>query len=209
MQDYLSLVRVGTIERPPQDLQAAVQAWSAEFQAWTVGRGVQLQVDGVETLGSVAFHTSTLRRALLNLVQNAIDALPPGGTVTLAGHGTATQVQLRVHDTGSGIPAERMPRVFEPLYTTKPGGTGLGLGIPAQEILLAAPDGNIRVVTRPKAGHPPSCSRSHGPGPPRPWMLALAKHHRLLTATAPWSRRERAMAYHKPGYQGYAGTAEE
>ena len=79
VQDYLSLVRVGTIERTPQDLQAAVQAWSAEFQAWTEGRGVQLQVDGLETLGAVAFHASTLRRALLNLVQNAVDAVPPGG----------------------------------------------------------------------------------------------------------------------------------
>ena len=59
VQDYLSLVRVGTIERTPQDLQAAVQTWTAEFQAWTVGRGVQLQVEGLETVGSVAFHAST------------------------------------------------------------------------------------------------------------------------------------------------------
>ena len=177
VQDYLSLVRVGTIERTPQDLQAAVQAWSAEFQAWTVGRGVQLQVDGVETLGSVAFHTSTLRRALLNLVQNAIDALPPGGTVTLEGHGTATQVQLRVHDTGSGIPAEHIPQIFEPLYTTKPGGTGLGLYI-VQQIVLAH-DGQITVesapgrgttftLTLPRAGATPSVDAGPGQAPSAP-----------------------------------------
>jgi light-regulated signal transduction histidine kinase (bacteriophytochrome) len=80
-------------------------------------------------LGLVAFHASTLRRALLNLVQNAADAMPQGGTVLLAGQGTATQVQLRVQDTGSGIPAEHLGQIFEPLYTTKPGGTGLGLYI--------------------------------------------------------------------------------
>ena len=84
----------------------------------------------------MAFHASTLRRALLNLVQNAVDAAA-GGTVTLAGHGTATRVQLRVHDTGRGIPDELLPQIFEPLYTTKPGGTGLGLYI-VQQIVQGA-----------------------------------------------------------------------
>jgi signal transduction histidine kinase len=177
VQDYLSLVRVGTIERTPQDLQAAVQAWSAEFQAWTAGRGVQLQVDGLETLGAVAFHASTLRRALLNLVQNAVDAVPPGGTVTLAGHGTATQVQLRVHDTGRGIPDELLPQIFEPLYTTKPGGTGLGLYIVQQ--IVQAHDGEVTVesaagrgttvtLTLPRAAATPSAEPGQSPASPAP-----------------------------------------
>ena len=60
----------------------------------------------------------------------------PRGTVTLEGQGLAAHVQLQVRDTGSGIPAERLERIFEPLYTTKPGGTGLGLYI-VQEIVAA------------------------------------------------------------------------
>jgi signal transduction histidine kinase len=136
MQGYLSLVRVGTIERTVQDLGAAVQAWSVEFQALAQARGVTLRTDGLATLGPVAFHATTLRRAVLNLVQNALDALAPGGTLTLAGQGTAAQVQLQVQDTGSGIPAEHLDRICEPLYTTKPGGTGLGLYI-VQEIMTA------------------------------------------------------------------------
>ena len=83
----------------------------------------------------MAFHASTLRRALLNLVQNAVDAVPPGDG-DAGGHGTATHVQLRVHDTGRGIPDELLPQIFEPLYTTKPGGTGLGLYI-VQQIVQA------------------------------------------------------------------------
>jgi signal transduction histidine kinase len=97
-------------------------------------------------LGSTSFHASTLRRALLNLVQNALDAMPEGGTLTLAGQGTATQVQLQVHDTGSGIAAERLQQIFEPLYTTKPGGTGLGLYI-VQEI-VAAHAGQLTVESK-------------------------------------------------------------
>src|ERR671932_1536568 len=94
-------------------------------------------------MGQVAFHPSTLRRALLNLVQNALDAMPQGGTLTLAGQRTATHVQLQVQDTGCGIPAEQLAKIFEPLYTTKPGGTGLGLYI-VQEI-VAAHGGHVTV----------------------------------------------------------------
>jgi signal transduction histidine kinase len=136
MQDYLALVRVHTIQREMQDLGAAVAAWSREFQGVVAAHGVTLTMDGIDRLGPVAFHASTLRRALLNLVQNAAEAMPQGGTVTLAGQGTSDQVQLEVRDTGSGIPAERLTQIFEPLHTTKPGGTGLGLYL-AQEIVTA------------------------------------------------------------------------
>lgn len=52
--------------------------------------------------------------------------MPNGGTVSIVGQGTATHVQRQVRDTGSGIPAERLQHIFEPLYTTKSGGKGLG-----------------------------------------------------------------------------------
>jgi signal transduction histidine kinase len=136
VQEYLSLVRVASIETAPQDLGAAVQAWAAEMQGLAAARGVTVRCEGLAELGQVAFHPSTLRRAVLNLVQNAVDAMPQGGMVTLAGQATATHVHLRVQDTGLGIPAERLGQIFEPLYTTKPGGTGLGLYI-VQEIVAA------------------------------------------------------------------------
>jgi PAS domain S-box-containing protein len=143
VQDYLSLVRVSTIQRQVQDLGAAVQAWCREFQGIVAALGVTLQAEGVEALGPVALHASTLRRALFNLVQNAAEAMPQGGTVTLVGQSTADQVQLQVRDTGHGIPAEHLVQIFEPLHTTKPEGTGLGLYI-VQEI-LAAHGGQVTV----------------------------------------------------------------
>ena len=143
VQDYLTLVRVSGIQREVQDLGAAVQGWGRELAALARPRGATVALEGVEDLGRMAFHANTLYRAMLNLVQNALDAMPAGGTITLAGHRTAQGVQLQVRDTGSGVPPEHLGRIFEPLYTTKPGGTGLGLYI-TQEI-VAAHGGQITV----------------------------------------------------------------
>ena len=143
VQDYLALVRAGAIERTPEDLGQAVQAWATEFQALAASQGVSLQLEGLAALGPVAFHAGTLRRALLNLVQNACEAMPQGGTLTLTGRSTPTHVQLQIRDTGSGIASAQLATIFEPLYTTKPGGTGLGLYI-VQEI-VAAHGGQVTV----------------------------------------------------------------
>jgi PAS domain S-box-containing protein len=143
VQDYLSLVRVAAIERHPCDLGEALQTWVTEWQPLATGRGVRLCLDAGMALGVVAVHASTLRRALLNLVQNALDAMPQGGTLTLRGQRTTTAIHLQVQDTGSGIAATALAQIFEPLYTTKPGGTGLGLYI-VQEI-VAAHGGQITV----------------------------------------------------------------
>ena len=143
VQDYLSLVRVAHLKRTPQDVGAAVQAWAQEWKGLLAARGVTLQLEGLADLGQAVVHASALQRAVLNLVQNALDAMPQGGGLRLVGKRTATQVQLQIRDTGAGISAENLPKIFDPLYTSKPGGTGLGLYI-VQEI-MAAHGGQVTV----------------------------------------------------------------
>jgi two-component system sensor histidine kinase HydH len=143
VEDYLSLVRVANINPTPHDLGAIVQTWVKEWQGLTMAHGVTLEMEGLAHLGQVALHESTLHRAMLNLVQNALDAMPQGGILMVVGQGTHTHVRLHFRDTGGGISAEDLPRIFEPLYTTKPGGTGLGLYI-VQEI-VAAHGGKVAV----------------------------------------------------------------
>ena len=70
-----------------------------------------------------------LHRALSNLVLNAKDAMPEGGTVTISAHPKGEVVELRVADTGQGMTPEECERLFTPYYTTKQHGTGLGLAI--------------------------------------------------------------------------------
>jgi signal transduction histidine kinase len=136
VQNYLILVRASQLERTPQDLGAALHAGAVKWQQLAKRQGVLLRLEGLENLGIVPFHANMLCRAILNLIHNALDAMPQGGTLALAGQRTATHVQLRVRDTGSGLSSEQCAKIFEPLYTTKPGGCGLGLYI-VQEIVAA------------------------------------------------------------------------
>jgi signal transduction histidine kinase len=136
LQDYLSLVRVSVGPRPLVDLQAVVTQVAQELTPTLTAQGITVQLDGLEQLGMVALHAKTFQRALRNLMHNALDAMPQGGTLRLAGRRQETTVSLEVQDTGSGIPPEHAARIFEPLYTTKPGGTGLGLSI-VQEVVTA------------------------------------------------------------------------
>ncbi len=70
-----------------------------------------------------------LKHAVLNLVLNALQATPEGGVVTIEAGGGAGELEVVVRDTGEGIPEEALPRVFDAFFTTREGGTGLGLPI--------------------------------------------------------------------------------
>ena len=146
MEDCLSIVWTNSIELTSQSLEALITTWTAEIEQQAMARGVTIHLEGLAALEPVAVHANTLRRAVLNLLQNALDATSQGGTVRLVGQATATQIQLLVQDTGIGIAAAQLGEIFEPLYTTKPGGIGLGLYI-VQEI-VAAHGGQTTVASK-------------------------------------------------------------
>jgi two-component system sensor kinase FixL len=85
-----------------------------------------------------------------NLVRNARDAMPSGGSLTIAGRVVDGAVEVSVADTGVGIPPEDLSRVMEPLYTTKTRGLGLGLAI--ARAILDKNRGVMRVRSEPGRG---------------------------------------------------------
>ncbi len=103
-------------------------------------RGIELRVLPGDAALRVRVDTQQIKQVLINLIQNAADAMGPGCTVTLharAGtrpspHGTVPAVILEVADTGKGIPPDVQKRLFDPFFSTKETGTGLGLAIAAR-----------------------------------------------------------------------------
>ncbi|TET38779.1 MAG: two-component sensor histidine kinase [Planctomycetota bacterium] len=91
-----------------------------------------------------------LRQAILNLTLNACEAMPEGGELVLRTDAYDDAVKVRVIDNGRGIPEEVMPRIFDPFFSTKPNGTGLGL--PTARRVMEALGGRIDVESEPEQG---------------------------------------------------------
>lgn len=93
-----------------------------------------------------------LTNAVLNLALNASDAMPEGGRIRLTTRGEADWVVLEVADTGIGMSAAQIERIFEPFFTNKPAGVGTGLGLAMVHGFITQSGGAISVTSAPNAG---------------------------------------------------------
>lgn len=128
VSDFLTFARPA--EDEPEEIDAATVIQSVtDFEALDLDRsnvrlemdlqpGVRLRVDRVK-----------LQRALLNLIVNARQAMPNGGTLRIECRQLRAKVQITIQDTGEGIEPANLPHVFDTYFTTKPEGSGLGLAI--------------------------------------------------------------------------------
>ena len=115
-------------------------------------RAIELILDAPDGLPSIRADAGQLTQALLNLVINAIQAVDRTGHVQLRARGSAAEgsMTIEVQDSGPGIPADKQSAIFEPFFSTKPEGTGLGLWI-VQQIVIAH-GGVVQVETPPAGG---------------------------------------------------------
>jgi signal transduction histidine kinase len=95
--------------------------------------GVVLQSSLKPDLPALPFDPGQIRQLLLNLIRNAREAMPGGGTLAISTRRGPDSLFVEIKDSGPGIPPERMQRIFDPFFTTKERGTGLGLAL-SQEI---------------------------------------------------------------------------
>jgi two-component system, NtrC family, nitrogen regulation sensor histidine kinase NtrY len=123
-------------------IQGVTQLFQAQLEAPGHPKiGCELHLD--PHLPLVAADTELLHRAISNLVLNAIDAMPQGGTLTLCTREESNKVQIEVADTGVGLSPDQREQIFTPYYTSKPNGTGLGLAI--VQSVVSDHGGRIRV----------------------------------------------------------------
>lgn len=112
---------------------------------------VALRLELAETLPSTCGDSNQIKQVLLNLILNSVEAMPPhGGTIRLQTTADGHNICLRVADDGTGISQEHQQRLFEPLFTTKTRGLGLGLAL-SQEIVQRH-GGHITVSSHPGSG---------------------------------------------------------
>jgi two-component system, NtrC family, nitrogen regulation sensor histidine kinase NtrY len=130
-------------------LRRVAQLFQAQF-APAGKAAIQCKLDLDENIHPIAADPELLHRAVSNLVLNAMDAMPDGGTITLRSHRENQKVVIEVADTGSGLTSEECERIFTPYYTTKQHGTGLGLAI--VQSVVSDHGGRINVHSEPGKG---------------------------------------------------------
>ena len=126
---FSDFAKMPTPEMQPVDLNALVRDTVKFFEAQLAQANVRAAADLDAAVSPIQADPEQLTRVLRNLVLNAIDAMPHGGTLTLRTRKLPGVARLEVSDTGQGLTPEECERLFTPYYTTKTHGTGLGLAI--------------------------------------------------------------------------------
>ena len=142
VDEFSRFARMPEVARRPVDLREIVESVEALYRGVP---GVRFEVDVAEDVGTVRIDAPQMRRALINLVENAISAMGGDGKIRIAARAPSGQGSLRIEvaDTGPGIPVADRDKLFLPYFSTKRRGTGLGLAIVHR--VVTDHDGSIRV----------------------------------------------------------------
>jgi PAS domain S-box-containing protein len=133
---FLQAIRPTLPQLKPASLNDVVQKTLELLHPEVDNRGLNVRTRLASTLPVTPIDATQIQQVLVNLIKNALQAMTKGGTLTLQTGEGADGVWVSVADTGGGIPQEQINRIFEPFYTTKKKGTGLGLMI-VQRIVRA------------------------------------------------------------------------
>jgi two-component system NtrC family sensor kinase len=148
--ELLSFARLPTPAFGPLDLNAAVERVVTLLEPQAKNQKVTLTSGLAPALPLVHADGDQIKQVLVNLILNAIQATEPGGAVSISSrtmrNGNANLVQLEIRDTGAGIPPDHLEEIFNPFFTTKAKGTGLGLPIAHQ--IVTEHGGSIMVESR-------------------------------------------------------------
>ena len=134
----------------PVKLNEIVATAVRSLESARAAKNITLQVKLDATHDEIQGNSVQLEQALLNLLLNGVEATPAGGTITVRSQTDAEQVSLELRDSGPGIPAEDLDRIFEPFYSTKARGSGLGLGITRR--IVRDHGGSLGVTSEPGHG---------------------------------------------------------
>lgn len=125
--DFLFAVRPMNVQLKKQRLESVLQSLDDFVRPELEEHGIVFTLDVAHFLPQLMLDEKYLRQALLNMVKNAMNAMEKGGRLTIRAYSDGDYVKIGVSDTGCGIDREHLAKIFEPYFTTKASGTGLGL----------------------------------------------------------------------------------
>ena len=134
--DFLRCARIVDVKRQPDSLAGVVEEMIDFFAPTARQANIEIKAYLPADLPAIAMDRDMLKQALLNLMLNAEQAMPEGGQLTIQAAEEAGYVVLSLIDTGKGMTPDILSKIFRPFFSTKPGGSGLGLAT-TRKIILA------------------------------------------------------------------------
>ncbi len=136
VENFLQFVRTGTADRLPLDLNEPVSDFIEIFRPVAAAQKVEMIPHLAAQLPAVLLDKRMFRQVLFNLCQNALHAMPDGGQLEVLTYERHGEVVLEIIDTGKGMNERTQSKMFDMFFTTKDGGSGLGLAT-VQRIVMA------------------------------------------------------------------------
>ena len=180
----LNLSRPAQVDSGPVDINAVINDVLSllDHQLRTGRIQVRKELDAVGPVVQGIEHK--LQQVFLNLFLNARDAMPKGGWLTIVTRADSSHASSRVADTGLGIPAEQLSRIYDPFFTTKEIGKGTGLGLSITYGIVQEHGGTHRLRQRTGPGHEVQPDAAAGVGPTG-GAHALSCHRHRRASAAP------------------------
>jgi signal transduction histidine kinase len=150
VQEFLGFARPKQPELQPADMNEAIESVLTLTTQEARKADVRVEKRLDPAIGSRSLDAGLLKQAFLNLVLNAIQAMPGGGVLTVESGIKGSTIEVTISDTGVGIPEENRKKLFSPFFTTKKNGTGLGLAITYR--IIENHRGRIDVASEPGKG---------------------------------------------------------
>jgi len=145
VRDLLNFAHQTEAHRKKADLNRAVQDALALTRQYLEKSGVVIEENYDADLPPISLDVNRMKQVFLNLITNAAQAMPQGGTLTITTSRVGSEAFVRISDTGEGIQPEHLDRIFEPFFTTRPVGQGTGLGLSVSLGIVQVHGGRIEV----------------------------------------------------------------
>ncbi|MFZ5926026.1 MAG: two-component system sensor histidine kinase NtrB [Acidobacteriota bacterium] len=147
---FLEFARPLRLEKTPADIHTVLDSAIEHLDRESPGSAARIHRNYDPALPLIEADAELIERVFFNLLRNALEASPPGALVTVKTRRSPQGVEIAVIDRGPGVPPEHREQIFNPFFTTKPGGVGLGLAISAK--IVGDHGGVISVDSEPDAG---------------------------------------------------------
>jgi len=150
VEDFLQTARPLKLKPEPTDIVAMITEVVSAFRNDPRCRNLREVLLDTQPLPAVLLDDNRFRQVIWNLLVNAVQATPEGGRIEVTVNANAGMAVVAVQDNGRGIPPDKQLRIFDPFYTTRSGGTGLGLA--NVDRIVRGHGGTIRVNSAPGEG---------------------------------------------------------